>query len=207
MISEVATTTINQVMNYVSTPAAQEAVNQAKFNVNDLWSSFSNIDWSAPSWDIIILLFFIVSILIYGFALGRNRVVAILISTYLSLAVTTNLPFMDKLTEIINRYVTFTFQVSSFLVVFVLLFFLLTRGTLLQKYGSLGGGWWQVIIFSLLQVGLLTSIILSFLPQEAYGSLSEFTKTVFISDIGKFCWIASPILALIFFKGDLDNLS
>ncbi|NUM25229.1 MAG: hypothetical protein HUU49_01225 [Candidatus Buchananbacteria bacterium] len=207
MISEIATTTINEVMDFASAPQTQEAVAQAKVGSHDLWLAFLNIDWSAPSWDIIILLFFLVSVLIYGFALGRNRVVAILISTYLSLAVTTNLPFMDKLTEIINRYVTFTFQVSSFLIVFILLFFLLTRGSLLQKYASLGGSWWQVIIFSLLQVGLLTSIILSFLPSEAYSNLSEFTKTVFISDVGKFCWIILPISGLIFFKGDLDQLA
>jgi hypothetical protein len=159
------------------------------------------IDWSTPTWDIVILLFVVISVLIYSFTLGRDRIVALLISTYLSLAVATNLPYMDKITEIINRFGFLTFQVSAFIIVFGVLFIFLSRSSLLQGLSSLTGGWWQIILFSLLQVGLLVSIILSFLPQTAVANLSDFTRIIFISDLGRFCWIVLPIVALVFIHG------
>lgn len=179
------------------TPAASQAADSGR----DLWFTFLGIDWSTPTWDVVILLFIIISVLVYSFTLGRDRIVAILISTYLALAVTTNLPFMDQLTALINKFGVFSFQVSAFLVVFAVLFFFLSRSSLTQSLSSLSGSWWQVILFSLLQVGLLASIILSFLPAPAIAHLSAFTQLIFLSDLGRFCWITLPILALVFIKG------
>ena len=148
-----------------------------------------------------ILLFFVISVLIYSFTLGRDRIVAILISTYLSLAVATNLPYADKLNELISRTGGFAFQTAAFLAAFILLFVFLSSSSLIQSLSNLGGSFWQVILFSLLQVGLLTSVILSFLPPAALDQLSFFTKIVFLSELGRFCWVVLPILALVFVRG------
>ncbi|MFA6215257.1 MAG: hypothetical protein WC768_01670 [Patescibacteria group bacterium] len=196
-----ATTTLMDLANVFNTPGPMDVANQAADSGKELWFSFLGINWTTPTWDVVILLFIIISVLIYSFTLGRDRIVAILISTYLALAVTTNLPFMDNLDTLINKPGVFGFQVSAFLIVFALLFIFLSRSSLTQNLSSLSGGWWQVILFSLLQVGLLASIILSFLPEVATNYLSPFTKTIFLSDLGKFCWIVLPILALVFFKG------
>ncbi len=174
---------------------------------HDFLFSFLGINWSAPAWDIIILLFIVFSVLVYSFTLGRERIVTLLISTYLSLAVATNLPFMDKLNEIINRFGFSTFKISAFLLVFCILFIVLTRSALLQGLGNMAGGWWQIILFSLLQVGLMVSVILSFLPKDFLKQLSTFTQILFISDFGKFCWIVLPILALVFVHGRRSKYS
>ncbi|MFA6322647.1 MAG: hypothetical protein WCX71_04190 [Candidatus Buchananbacteria bacterium] len=200
MTIQTATTTLMDVVNVVKVQANSGA-QQAAFNGKDLWFSFLGIDWSVPTWDIIILCFVIISVLIYSFTLGRDRIVALLISTYLSLAIATNLPYMDELTAWINNSVHFSYQISAFLIVFAILFIFLSRSSLLQNLSSLAGTWWQTIMFSLLQVGLLVSIILSFLPNNAISRLSDFTQVVFISDLGKFCWIVLPIVALVFFRG------
>ena len=199
-LATTATTTLMDLADVFSDKANVVAA-QTTASGKDIWFSFLGIDWSSPTWDLVILLFFLISVLVYSFTLGRDRIVAILLSTYIALAITTNLPFMDRLTDLINRGGIFTFQISSFLIVFAVLFFLLTRGNIIQGLSSLSGSWWQIILFSFLQVGLLTSIILSFLPDSALGHLSEFTKIVFLSDIGRFVWMVLPILALAFFKG------
>lgn len=180
-------------------PAAKQAVSTAASSGNDLWSSFLHLNWSTPTWDLMILIFFIVAVLIYTFVLGRDRIVAVLVSTYLALAVATNLPFMDKITDLIHNNNLFKFQASSFLVVFVLIFFLASRGSLMSGYFS--GSLWQVLILSILQIGLMISIIFSFLPAQSLSHISEYTKIIFTSDFGKFCWIVLPILALAFFRG------
>lgn len=199
-----ATTTIMDLVNGLSekaTDVADKVGGQAVEGSLNLWLGFLGIDWSKPTWDLVILLFFAVTVFVYSFTLGRDRIVAILISTYLALAVATNFPFIDELTEMINKSGVFAFQVSAFLVVFALLFFFLSRSQLIQNLSSLSGSLWQIVLFSLLQVGLFTSIILSFLPETALEHLSAFTKTIFLSDLGRFCWIVLPIIALVFIRG------
>ncbi|MFA6410896.1 MAG: hypothetical protein WCW26_04985 [Candidatus Buchananbacteria bacterium] len=197
--SNFATTTGLNLINSFTGQFANTA-NQAAASSQDLWLSFFGINWTTPTWDLIILLFLIVSVLIYSFTLGRDRIVAVLVSTYLALAVTTNLPFMNKASAWLSQNQVFGYQIPVFLLVFAILFFMLSRSALTQGISNLSGSWWQVVVLSLLQVGLLISIILSFLPQTVANSFSEFTKIIFISDWGKFCWIILPILALVFFQ-------
>ena len=193
-----ATTTLLDLANIFqeqATPVASQAVDSGR----DLWFSFLGIDWSNPTWDVVILLFFIISVLIYSFTLGRDRIVAILVSTYLAWAVAINFPYTNELTELIKQSGIGLWQVSSFLIVFILLFFFLSRSRMIQGLSTFGGSWWQVIIFSLLQVGLMTSIILSLLSDASLTHLSPFTKIIFLDDLGRFCWTVLPILALVFF--------
>lgn len=198
---EQATTSLMDLANKIgqNQPAAKQAVSGAAASGNDLWTSFMHLNWSNPTWDLIILVFFILAVLIYTFALGRDRIVAVLVSTYVALAVATNLPFMDRITELIHNNNVFKFQASSFIIIFVLVFILASRGSLMSGYFS--GSLWQVVILSILQIGLMISIVLSFLPTSSLTQLSEYTKIIFLGDFGKFCWIVLPILALAFFRG------
>jgi len=158
----------------------------------------THIDWSIPGWDLIILIIFVVTVFFYSFALGRDRILGILISTYIALAVSHTLPFMDDLQNAIDATGFFAFKVSAFVIVFLLTFFLLFQSVLIQSVKVVRGGFFQVILFSFLLVGLLISIILSFLPSVAVSHLTFFTQAVFLSDLGKFLWIALPVIALAF---------
>lgn len=162
-----------------------------------------SMDLANPTWDLFIYLFFLIAVILFGFALGRQRVVSILISVYLSLTVVDALPYLDKiLGETDINFGIFAFKFSSFIIIFVILFLVLSRSSILQDFGGPGrGGLIQVAIFSFLFIGLIVSIILSFLPTEALGYLSDFTKNLFISDLAKFIWIVAPIVAMGIFRG------
>lgn len=158
----------------------------------------SSINWTSPSWDLFIFLFFIVGALLYGFSLGRDRIIVILVSVYMALAVVGNAPIVNKMNLAFHVNESIVLKISFFLGIFVVLFFLLSRSALLKTIGdnSSGGAWWQVIVFSILQIGLLISITMSFLPPEMLGSFSQFTRDFFISDIGKSCWLILPIVVM-----------
>ena len=118
MATTTATTTLQQLINVIGQKAGDKlagASTEMQSGGSDLFSSFLGIDWSAPTWDIIILIFFALSVLVYSFTLGRDRIVAILIATYLALAVTTNLPFLDAATEYINSFGVVAYRFSAFL--------------------------------------------------------------------------------------------
>ncbi|MFA6160747.1 MAG: hypothetical protein WC766_01060 [Patescibacteria group bacterium] len=158
----------------------------------------AGLNWSSPSWDLFIALFFIVGSLLYGFSLGRDRIIVILVSVYMALAVVGNAPILNQFNLAFNVNDNFVLRISFFLGIFVALFFFMARSALLRTLGenSSGGAWWQVILFSFLQVGLLISITLSFLPIEVQSTFSQYTRDFFLSDYGKSAWLILPIIVM-----------
>ncbi|MFA5106862.1 MAG: hypothetical protein WC497_00880 [Patescibacteria group bacterium] len=171
-------------------------------------SSFiANIDWSKPSWDLFIILFFVVAVFLYGLSLGRDRIVVILVSIYMALAVVTTAPYIGNFSTEVGVNQFFVVRISMFLGVFILLFLLLSRSALLQTIAAADkkGGFFQIMVFSILHVGLLISITLSFLPPDSINGLSPLTRTIFASEVGRFIWIVAPIVLMILLKSEKDK--
>jgi hypothetical protein len=165
--------------------------------VSDVTTAFNHVNWAAPSWDVFIIAFFVVAVFLYGLSLGRDRLIVILVSIYMALAVVANAPAMARLEG------NFALKAVSFIGIFLLLFFLVSRTSLGKVFSNLAAGkLWQVLLFSILQVGLLVSITLSFLPPESAGALHPLTRTIFATDMARFVWVVSPIAAMVFFTGD-----
>ena len=63
------------------------------------------------------------------------------------------------------------------------------------------GSWWQVLLFSFLQIGLLIAVVLSFLPDSVSQHLAPLTQRIFVDPYSVFGWVAAPILAMILVRG------
>ena len=178
-----------------------------KINKEDMLESvlkfIPGVDWSNPSWDIFIFLLFFVIAFLYGFSLGRDRILVILVSIYIALALGPAFPYYEKIYSSFSAQGA-AFKVVSFYIVFIVLFLLLSRSALLNLLGAqstgIGDNIFEVIIFSILHVGLLVSITLSFLPATALVHLSSNTKEIFTSELGKFLWLIAPIAGMIIFS-------
>lgn len=161
---------------------------------------FQSLDWSKPTWDLFIILFFVIAAFLYGLSLGRERIIAILVSIYMGLAVVDTIPFITKKIQEFGLNQLFVFKITTFIAVFVLLFFLLSRSAIMNtlvKGGDSRGPWWQAVLFSFLHVGLLISIALSYLPPESLNSFAPLTRVVFASQGAQFFWIVGPIIAMV----------
>ncbi|MBI3115652.1 MAG: hypothetical protein HYZ09_04150 [Candidatus Kerfeldbacteria bacterium] len=163
----------------------------------------ANVNWAQPTWDLFIILFFVIAGFLYGLSLGRDRIVVILVSIYMSLAVVNTAPFIGQGSAQVGIESFFVLKVSAFLILFILLFFLISRSALLATIASSDsrGAWWQVLLFSFLHVGLLTAITLSFLPPSSVESLAPMTQTLFSGDTALFLWIVAPIIGMMIMKG------
>lgn len=162
---------------------------------------FGHLDLATPTWDVFLLLFFLIGALLYGLTLGRDRIVVIMVSIYMGLAVVTNAPYIRDISASVSVN-NFAMRIGTFLGVFVLLFFFLSKNALIRSLDTGGGGrLFQTVMFSVLHVGLLLSVGLSFLPESALGVFSDQTKLVFVSDPAKFVWLVAPIAAMMIFSG------
>ena len=161
----------------------------------------SSINWLQPSWDVFIILFFLVSSLLYGISLGRDRILVMMVAIYMALAVVKYVPFINEFQASISVNDTFALKVSVFLGAFIILFFLLSQSALLRAFGQTAeqGSFLQVAVFSVLHAGLLISVTLSFFPADTSPWLSPLTRQIFTSDAGNSVWALLPIMAMVAF--------
>lgn len=161
------------------------------------------LNFSSPTWDLFIILFFIVFSMLYGVSLGRDRILAIIVSVYMALAVVYAVPWLQWLQgETVQVAIgsSFAFRVTIFLGVLLFIFFLLSRSAMSWAVSGHDGPFWQVLVFSVLHVGLLVSVTLSFLPDTVTRQFAPITQTVFLSDVARSLWIILPIFTMVFAK-------
>lgn len=171
-------------------------------------SALGGIDFSKPSWDVFIIVFFVIAAFLYGMSLGRDRIIVILVSIYMALAIVNTAPFLPELSVGVAVNGSVLFKVSTFLGAFIFLFFLLSRSALLRTVasGDTQGNWLQVVVFSILHVGLLISVTLTFLPQDmVLDKLAPLTQTIFVGEWARFLWVILPVVAMAMLKGGSSN--
>jgi predicted neutral ceramidase superfamily lipid hydrolase len=173
-------------------------------NDDDMRELFSTFNPSNPTWDLFIILFFVVAAFLYGLTLGRARVVVQIVSSYMTMAVLSAAPFLTSV-ETKTPFNHTVFYLVAFLVIFVALFLLLSKSAFHQHLSEGRGGWLDVLILSIVQIGLVTTIVLGSMSENAVGHLSSITRRVFTGQPATFVWIILPIAALIFIKGKKDR--
>lgn len=163
-----------------------------------LSSAGPHLSLSNPSWDLFIIVFFAVAVFIYGMSLGRDRNLLILLTIYISMALASSLPRLrlPKLGAVdLGRVLDF--KVAVFLFFFMVLFVMLSRSAVLKGLAHVGSGsLTQVLLYSILHVGLLLSITMSLLPDNAQITFAPLTRDIFTSELGRFTWLVLPILAM-----------
>ncbi len=161
---------------------------------------------TASGWDLFIILIFLMAVLVYGFFLGRNRMVILLISSYFSLTIINVLPW-SKISSLgwlrLEQSPSASLRILVFLGMILLFYFLIPRSVLsstlrIKKRGD--ASWLQLFILSIVQIGLLAVVILSFLPIEAITDFSPLVKKVFIGLEAQFIWLTLPILTIVLMR-------
>lgn len=169
-------------------------------NTQDYINTFTNqeqgISLVTPSWDLFIFLFFIGAVLIFIFSLNRDRLLITILSSYLTIALINSISFLNLLYK--DALPFWFWKIIIFISLVVIFSLLVSRAIGFSHFGL--GSIRQIVLLSISQVGLLMSIILSFLPPEITTYLTSFTKNIFVSNLGQTIWIILPIISLIFVK-------
>jgi len=154
------------------------------------------ISWGNPTWDIFLIVFVAVIAILYGLFLGRDKLMLIFVCLYMSLAITNVAPWLRNLPPLTTDQL-FILKSGIFIGVVIILFLLLSRSTLYRtiantpKHSGL-----TVIIFSILHVGLVVSVILSFMPSAYEKFLGPLTQKLFVSETAQFLWVVIPIIMM-----------
>lgn len=160
------------------------------------------VNFSQPSWDIFLAIFFIGAIFLYGFTAGKSRLIIGIISLYISLVLEKIIPYAwieGSLNKIGASFLPFyVFKIIIFVLVFSFVVFVFSK----RSFYRIGDRqkWWQVIVFSFLQFGFFMSIVLVFLPVEILNNFLPLSYYFFASDLARIVWTITPAMAIILLR-------
>ncbi len=158
-------------------------------------------NWHSPSWDLFILLFWLVASVLYAFASGRGRLLSILVSVYMAKLLVLEAPFLQTIVNAKLNIVTASLQtLATFGALFLVLFFFLSKyGFRTSAEGRGGFSLAFGVPFAFLQIGLLLNIVLSFVPVNVQQSLHPLIQFLFLHIGAGFVWLIAPVVYLIVF--------
>ncbi len=117
----------------------------------------------------------LVILVLYGLSVGRTKALISLLSIFVAYTLTVLFPFLDLVSGRLNDQIRPAAGVLLFLGLYILVFLLLTHSAM-QARMTLGEiSFWQVLVISVVQIGLLASIATSLIPpalaERSFGSL------------------------------------
>lgn len=151
---------------------------------------------SNPSWDTFLILFFIGAAILYSFFVSRERLAVALISVYSSLAIVTTTPNVVSFLASAPKDIAYQYRLGLFLALFVVLFILFSHAMHMRT--EIGHHWWQAIILSILQVGLLMSTVLALIGTDRFSS--NVSQYFFTSDTARSAWLLAPVFAMLLLR-------
>ena len=147
----------------------------------------------------------LIFLLLYGLSLGRTRALISLLGIYIAYAILSVFPYLDRLHELIKispeLYIT---RVALFLLIYIIVFAILNRSLVKSRLTLKDASFFSVSIISILQLGLLITIITNIVPVSALkisGNLSGFAE-YFSTNEALFYWFLAPIVVVSFMKGN-----
>jgi len=167
--------------------------------INGAQELVRSFNWHTPSWDLFVLLFWMVASVLYAFAAGRGKILTILVSIYMSQLLVLKAPFLsDALNSKLNVGTASLQQLAAFVILFMLFFVFLGRYAFKssvdsRRMTSLGFS----LIFAVLQIGLLINIIISYLPEHVQNGFSPLIHFIFLHPNAGFVWLLAPVIYLI----------
>jgi len=148
----------------------------------------------------LLILVFLAGGAAFGIVLGKNRLGLIILSAYLSLIITKFIPWKVFLgtegTADVNM------QIFLFFAIILAIFFVAPHSGLsgtLRISGRGSSKFWQVAILGVLELGFLTSVVISFLSlgiQSDLGQLGQF----FADPLAQFLWLVLPLVGIMVLK-------
>lgn len=150
---------------------------------------------SNPSWDLIVLFFFVAVGFFYGISAGKSKLVSFLVSLYVSGFLFDKFYYLDYIIKTNSVASTFMARVAVFLIILFIINLLFSKVLRLSSEGS-EKKWWQALLLSFLAAGLLFSYLFHLFPAKEVFTFSPIAQNFFASNSAFFWWLTLPLVAL-----------
>jgi hypothetical protein len=159
-----------------------------------------SINLTDPSWDLLVLVVFVVGVYLHVFRWGKDRAFAGLLSAYVSLALVEKLPLLEKVLNV-KAGNGFPEKAALFLLGAGAVYWILNNSDFISIFNrGIKRAWFQILVLSFLEIGFVISTIVSFMPPAQSRDLSIFLQAVFADSTAQVFWLVTPLLAAFLIK-------
>lgn len=160
--------------------------------------NFANIleNFSRPTPYFLGILFLFLVIFIYGMKAGRGRMILVLLSIYSAIVLTGLFPYREYLLKNIKMQEPYFIELSLFLIAFLTILILFSNSSLKVLTHS-RGSILQILILSILILGVFVSHITVLLPAEILAKLDHPIFAYFKTETSQFWWALAGVVGLV----------
>ena len=141
----------------------------------------------------------LVAAIVFVFTLGKHSVVAIFSALGLAAAFSALAPVVGRV-PMVSAWPNYQQHILVFGLVFVLTYFIFRRHIFFAP--SVTPSSLEGIVFGSIIGGFILAVIGSFLPADIIATLTPTVKLIFVDDIGRSLWLASPLIGFVLMKGE-----
>lgn len=143
--------------------------------------------------DVTLLIVVVLASFLLGIFIGRSRLIAVLINSYISFSVVSVIPA--------NYLADYTYRLLIFLILLIALT-LWGRKLFDVSLGGIGSGFmWKIFTLSFLEVALILSTLVSFMPKkDALVYISPSSYGYLTNGPMPLIWMAAPLIFLLFMQ-------
>ncbi|MBU2564168.1 hypothetical protein KKA23_01140 [Patescibacteria group bacterium] len=158
-------------------------------------NELASIGLNITSWEIILILFLIGAGFLLGFFLGKEKVFVLLLGSYISFAILNVIPFSKIFPKVFASEENFVILIVIFFALIGLVYFLFTRSFFkASSRRKIKKSVIQTLFLSFFFVGIIISVIFSFLPKDLLSQFSNIILDIFNNSIARTIWLIIPII-------------
>ena len=151
------------------------------------------------TWDIFVVSGVLVLVCLYGFTLGKDFMVPLLVSVYAAGFVMAFVPYIEWLEGLIEADIGIAASIV-FIGILLIVFFILKSNGFFEPYIVPTG--FELATFCIGITGLILVIAASFMSEEMVSSFSPLVRSAFIGDIQMTVWALVPVGLMVLIRGE-----
>jgi heme/copper-type cytochrome/quinol oxidase subunit 4 len=151
------------------------------------------------NWEVIIVIFLIVGGFLLGLILGRNKMFLMLLGSYIASALLSVVPIKKMFPDFFGKEENFVVLIILYLVLIGIVYFIFSKS---GKKTRRKGFWFvfQTFFYALFLVGIVLSMVFSFLPKDLISEFSSVTLNIFNTSLARVLWLVIPLIFIGIFR-------
>lgn len=145
----------------------------------------------------------VIFVLIWGLSLGRTRALVSLLAIYIAYVLETTFPYLNMVYDAFNLKTDENLlKIGLFFAAYIIVFGILNKSLVKVRLSMKETSIATVGLISMLQLGLLISIIANTLPQDLISKIPAYLLPFFVGQQALFAWFLLPVMVILFLKKD-----
>ena len=165
----------------------------------NVMGQLASVNFNITSWELIILLFLIGGGFLLGILIGKNKIFLMLLGSYISSAILSVVPIKKMFPNFFIQEENFVVLIILYLVLIGIVYFIFSRAS---KKARNRGFWsiFQIFFYALFLVGIVLSMVFSFLPKDLISQFSSLTLNIFNTSFARTLWFVIPLIFIGIFR-------